>query len=80
MIIVKANDQLLKNYAAQYKGVCAKLEIDPVMPLLVAYGLFSPRDPSRFNAGGNQWLRRKMGQQYHSLELADSRSGRSEFL
>lgn len=46
--IVKADEDVLKDYGAQYKAVCAQLGIDPVIPLLVNYGLFHPRDISRF--------------------------------
>ena len=55
-ILLKAHDDLLRGESAQYKAVCVKLEVDPIMPLLLAYGIFRPRDIQRFT--GEAWLRR----------------------
>ena len=69
-ILVKAQDELLRSGEAQYKAVCAKLELDPVVPLLLVYGLFRPRDATRFSGDG-PWLRRKWANNTVLLELPE---------
>jgi hypothetical protein len=60
-ILVKAQDNLLRDSAAQYKAVCAKLNLDPVVPLLLIY-------VRRFVEDG-PWIRRRWANNTVLLDL-----------
>ena len=69
-ILVKARDEYLRYSGAHYKAVCAKLDLDPVVPLVLVYGLFRPRDVTRFIQNG-PWIRRKWANNTVLLELPE---------
>ncbi len=52
-MLVKIHDGKLRGGGTKYKAVCARLEVDPVFPLLIVWGVFHPRDIGRFNGDGN---------------------------
>jgi hypothetical protein len=39
---VKISEQRLRQECFYYKGVCATLDIGPIFPLVVAWGVFYP--------------------------------------
>lgn len=51
-MLVKVSDSKLRGGETKYKAVCAGLEIDPVFPLLIVWGVFHPRDIGRLNGDG----------------------------
>jgi hypothetical protein len=69
-MLVKTDEGLLRGRGTQYKAVCAKLELDPIVPLVLIYGLFRPRSVARFISEAN-WLRRKWANNTVLLELPD---------
>ena len=69
-MLVKTNDELLRGQGTQYKAVCAKLGLDPIVPLVLMYGLFRPRSVDRFISEAN-WFRRKWANNTVLLELPD---------
>ncbi len=55
-MFVKIKESKLRTKSSGFKKVCHELEINPVYPFLIAFGLFQPRDNERFLA--DLYLRR----------------------
>lgn len=56
-MLVKAHDDHLSADNAAYKAICRQLKRDPRFPLLLACGVFEPRDLERFTK--DNWARRE---------------------
>ena len=52
-MLVKVQDNKLRGRGTNYKSICASLQIDPVFPLLMIWGVFHPRDGERFRGEAN---------------------------
>lgn len=53
-VLVKVHEDPLTKQGSKYKKVCATLEIDPVIPLIFVYGIFTPRDVQGFVGDANR--------------------------
>jgi hypothetical protein len=47
-MFVKIRENKLRAYLTGFQKICHELEIDPVYPLIIVFGLFQPRDNDRF--------------------------------
>lgn len=60
VMLIKAHDAYLRGNSATYKDMCHQLERNPKFPLILIYGIFEPREISRFYNDLNlrrQWIR-----------------------
>jgi len=53
LMLIKTSEKQLRSNAKHYKDICAKLGVNPIMPLLITWGIFEPRDIDRFKREGN---------------------------
>lgn len=53
-MFVKIKEESLQSNSTAYKMVCNELEIDPLYPLIIVYGLLQPRDVDLFKTELNQ--------------------------
>jgi hypothetical protein len=68
-MLVKADEEAIRNRGNHYKAVCIKLNIDVKTPLVITYGVFRPRTMLRFQSELN--LRRNWGNNTILLNLPD---------
>jgi hypothetical protein len=52
-MLIKIHDEKLRGKGRKYKAVCEQLQIDPVVPLIMVWGVLQPRDVARFNRDQN---------------------------
>jgi hypothetical protein len=47
-MFIKTHEDKLKSNSSSFKLICHELDIDPIYPLIIVFGIFKPRDIKRF--------------------------------